>query len=94
MRGRITRYGRIDTQAYRADLDRHVKPRRLVVAYGLVLVVLAVLWAISYPMLSGGAIALVGGGYAMGRISLRVARRRLGAGRTVCVPGTRLCLET
>jgi hypothetical protein len=58
--------------------------------YGIMLFVLAVLWVISYPLLAATLLALIGGASVMVRLGAQITHRRIR--RTVCVPGTDVCL--
>lgn len=58
----------------------------LVVSYGLALLGVLALGAVSYPMLAAALLALAGGAYAMIRKGVQVVRRR--AHWTVRLPGT------
>jgi hypothetical protein len=68
------------TQPY---LDRQITWRGVGAAYGLMLLVLAVLWAISYPIVAATLLVFAVGIYVMVRVS---------AQRTVCIPTTDTCI--
>jgi uncharacterized membrane protein YfcA len=74
----------------RPYLDRRMTWRGVGAAYGLMLLVFAVVWAVSYPTVAATVFALIVGTYVAIRISARIIHRR--ARRTVCVPGIDVCV--
>jgi hypothetical protein len=62
--------GRINMQPYE---NRRIGTRSLIAAYGLVLLIPVVLWAISNPVLAGSVVA---GTYALMRVSVWIVRTR------------------
>jgi uncharacterized membrane protein len=74
----------------RPYLDRRITWRGVGAAYGLMFLVFAVVWAVSYPTVAVTVVALIVGAYMVVRISARVLHRR--TRRTVCVPGIDVCV--
>jgi hypothetical protein len=72
MRDRTPR-GRINMQPYE---NRRIGTRSLIAAYGLVLLIPVVLWAITNPVLAGSVVGLVAGTYVLTRVSVWAVHTR------------------
>ena len=86
MRRRTTRHGRTGEPR----LDRPIGWGELALVSGAALLVPAVLWAITHPLLAAGIGAFVGGAYVLARIGVRLGREleRDGADGTGETDGT------
>jgi heme O synthase-like polyprenyltransferase len=73
----------------RPYLDRRVTWRGVGLAYGMMLFVLGVVWAVSYPLYAAALLAVIVGGYVLIRLGTRIVRRRA---HVVRVPGTDVSL--
>jgi hypothetical protein len=86
MRPQTTRRDHTGTRLY---LDRPITWRGVGAAYGLMVLVFAVVWAVSYPVIAATVLALIAGAFVAVGIGARITRRRIR--RTVCVPGMDIC---
>jgi heme O synthase-like polyprenyltransferase len=73
----------------RPYLDRRVTWRGVGFAYGMILFVFGIVWAVSYPLYAAALLAVIVSGYVLIRYGIRIIRRRT---RVVRVPGTDISL--
>lgn len=59
------------------------------VAYGIMMLVFAVMWAISYPVVAATVLTLITGAFVAIGIGARITRRQ--AQRTIHIPGIDVC---
>lgn len=73
------------------DMRRHgrITWRGVGAAYGVMVLVFAVIWAVSYPMAAATALGLVAGTCVAIVCGVLLTRRQ--AQRTICVPGVDVC---